>query len=233
MTLVLSPWRVPAEQPLLDARSVHVWRFRLDGAVSIDHLLNAEEHKRGARLRDERKARAWMLARGRLRQILAGYLGVEPGAVRFVTNAHGKPSLAEGSSAELAFNLSHAGVWGLCAVSAGSEVGIDIERIDATLDHERLAARFFSPAENARLAACPQARRRREFYRIWTRKEAWLKGKGGGFSAPDLALDPVLLACCCASDGIWRLRNFPVARQYLAAVAVHSRVTSVQRWLIL
>lgn len=230
MPLVLSSWQSPAEQPQLDARSVHLWRFRLDSTVSFEALLNADERQRAGRLRDQRKARAWVVARGRLRQILAGYVDEAPEAVSFVVSGQGKPRLAVDAKAALAFNLSHAGDWGVCAVTAGSEVGIDVERVDRTLDYQPLAARFFSPAENVRLAACPSVRGRREFFRIWTRKEAWLKGKGGGFLEPDLTLDPVFLGSNCAKNDSWCLRSFPVARHHLAAVAVHPGVNRAQRW---
>lgn len=230
MSLPLPPWQSPAEQPQLDAFAVHLWRFRLDSRNSLDSLLNDEERKRAARLRDASKARAWIVARGRLRQILSSYVGCLPQEISFAVNAQGKPRLADDAGAAFAFNLSHTDAWGLCAVTAGSEVGVDIEWIDGALDYVRLATRFFSPAENSWIAACGPGRRRREFYRIWTRKEAWLKGKGGGFSEPDLALDPVFLGRNCASDGVWRLRSFPVTRDSLAAVAVQSAVTRIQRW---
>jgi len=230
MSLLLLPWQSPVGQPQLDVFTVHLWRFRLDSAVSFDPLLSDDERLRAGRLRDPRKSRAWVVTRGRLRQILAGYVDVPPEGLRFVVNAQGKPRLADEANAALTFNLSHSGDWGLCAVTAGSEVGVDIERIDRTLDYAQLAKRFFSPAEYARLDTCPAKRRKREFFRIWTRKEAWLKGKGGGFSEPDQALAPVFLGRNCACDGVWCLRSFPVARHYLAAVAVPPTVTRMQRW---
>lgn len=230
MSLELSPWSTPVEQPGLDAHSVHLWRFRLDVSAAQDFLLSDEERLRAERLRDPQKASTWVVARSSLRQILAGYVGIKPEELVFAVNAHGKPHLVDGQRADIRFNMAHSGEWGLCAVARGDDVGVDVERINGALDHARLAARFFSKEENARLMTVPASRRRREFFRIWTRKEAWLKAKGGGFSETQLALDPLFLDHCSVCDSVWQLRLFPVARHYLAAVAVRPEVSRLQRW---
>jgi 4'-phosphopantetheinyl transferase len=165
-----------------------------------------------------------------LRRILAGYLGRPPQSLRFEYGAAGKPRLAGDMAHLVAFNLAHSGEWGLCAVTNGFEVGVDIERVDMQLDFAKLAARFFSRNEWSRLEECAPPRRRRLFFRIWTRKEAWLKGRGGGFSEADQDLGPAHLAGCCTHDRNWWLRSFPVTRHYLAALAVPQEVSRVRRW---
>jgi 4'-phosphopantetheinyl transferase len=118
----------------------------------------------------------------------------------------------------------------MCAVTIGVDVGVDIERIDPQLDFEKLAAHFFSANERCWLQRASRHRRRRLFFRLWTRKEAWLKGEGSGFSTPDQDVDPVHLDGCCTFDGHWWLRSFPVARYYLATVAVPRKFSLLQRW---
>jgi 4'-phosphopantetheinyl transferase len=76
----------------------------------------------------------------------------------------------------------------------------------------------------------PKERRRRNFYRLWTRKEAWLKGKGGGFSEPILSLDPDHITGRSAFARDWWLTNVAVKRGYVAALAVSGRVASIERW---
>lgn len=230
MAFVLTPWLTAPAQPSLTDGAVHLWRFPLDGEAFLESLLDEEELQRARRLRSPEKARAFIAARARLRQILARYQGRPPQGLGFVYGAAGKPALADTAAGALSFNLAHSGHWGLCAVTAGCPVGVDIERIDPALAYEKLAARFFSAIENSSLQACPSQRRRRQFFRIWTRKEAWLKGRGGGFSDPDQDLGAAHLAGCCTHAGGWWLRSFPVGRHYLAALAVPRQSRLVRRW---
>ena len=230
MTLVLTPWQIPPSQPELLEQSVHLWRFPLDCQEPLEGLLDEQELLRFNRLRVPKKARNFVVARTRLRQILGSYLDLAPETLCFDYSPFGKPALASSIRSGLAFNLAHSGRWGLCAVTRGVEVGVDIEKVARQLDHEKLAAHFFSPCERNWLQAASQHRRKRLFFRIWTRKEAWLKGKGGGFSDPAQDIGPAHLAGCYTEDGNWWLRSFPVARHYLATLALPQEFSLLQRW---
>ena len=61
-----------------------------------------------------------------------------------------------------------------------------IELIRSEFDGERIAERFFSPAEIDALQALPEEERGVAFLTCWTRKEAFLKAWGDGLT---LALD--------------------------------------------
>lgn len=230
MVFALTSWQDPPTHPVLSEDEVHLWRFPLACREPLQNLLDAGEIQRAQRLRSPVKARAFITARARLRQILSGYLDLPPASLRFDYGPAGKPVLVSQGADGPAFNLAHSGAWGLCAVVKVGEVGVDIEQIDARLDFEPIAAAFFSPQEYDRLMACTAARRRRIFYRLWTRKEAWLKGRGIGFSDNSQELAPPHLEGCCTHDGHWWLRSFPVARHYLAALAVPHRVKRLRCW---
>jgi 4'-phosphopantetheinyl transferase len=230
MAFLLTPWQAAPARPTLAEDEVHLWRFPLVYREHLQAFLDEQELQRARRLRVPRKAQAFITARARLRQILARYLDQSPESLHFDYGTAGKPMLAGQMAEAPAFNLAHSGDWGLCAVAKGVAVGVDIERVDRSLDFTKLAAGFFSPTERNRLQACTMLRRRRLFFRIWTRKEAWLKGRGSGFSDPDQDLGTVHLSANCTHDGKWWLRSFPVTRHYLAALAVPKEFACLRRW---
>ena len=229
MPHTLTPWHAPPSILDLKSDEVHLWRFPLTCSNSLEHHLDEQDLQRAKRLRSPDKARAFVVARARLRQILSGYLDRDPQSLRFSYGPAGKPALV-GLVDSLSFNLAHSGNWGVCAVVGRGEVGVDVETINPALNYANLARRFFSETENQWLCACPEPRRLRCFYRIWTRKEAWLKGKGGGFSDPDQDIGLAHLVGSCTSDGSWWLRGFPLARYSLATLALSQEFSLVQRW---
>ncbi len=224
MSVLLSPWGDPPSTIKLARGEVHLWRFRIDLSADViaglKPLLSSDELLRAERLFDPLKSISFVAARGRLRQILARYLDLQPAAIEFSYGVQGKPRLAAESDQQLSFNLSHAGNWGLLAVASGLVVGVDIEKIDSQLEYEKMAGLVFSPAEVACLGQYARKRRRRAFYRIWTRNEARLKGQGGGFSTPSRM----------GQGTGWRIRSFSVHRDYLGALALATEVIKVQRW---
>lgn len=179
----------PSESFTLPPGEVHVWQLSLsldDRTVTMAwHTLSADERERAERFLLERVRRKFILARGQLRALLGRYTSVEPHGVQFEYGRDGKPELAgEAAASGLRFNLSHSGHRAFVALACGVAVGVDIELIRDTVRFERIAARFFSPFEAADLMALPDAERLEGFFRIWTCKEAYLKGRGIGLGSP-------------------------------------------------
>ena len=224
--------------PALGPGKVQLRLISLPGAVErlarLREYLSAEELQRGNRLLDREKRDRFLAGRAILREILAGYLGEEPGSIRLSEGEFGKPHLSDHLDADsITFNLSHAGDLLLVAVAAGSEVGVDLEqvRLDlADLPYRTMAERYFSPREQEDLFSLPASEQIDAFYRCWTRKEAYLKGTGTGFSQPsngfDMALLPDQPAALLAHRGApaevgkWSISDVQVPQGYCAAVAV-------------
>jgi 4'-phosphopantetheinyl transferase len=207
---------------------LHVWTIDLkiddevrDGLLAI---LSAEERERASKFAAQADSRRFIAARGGLRRILGRYTGADPAALSFTYGEFGKPALdAPFMTNELRFNLSHAGDIALCAVTEGCEVGIDIELVREKLDVERIAERFFSPAERKLIAEASDPSD--TFSRIWVRKEAYVKGTGRGVGA-DLTQftvspqgDVVPVEGPDEADADWVVREVPVPPGYRAAVA--------------
>jgi 4'-phosphopantetheinyl transferase len=118
-----------------------------------------------------------IVARAKLRQILAKYLGRSPLEIEISIGLQGKPQVAG-----IEFNLSHSGDLVIYAIS-DQPVGIDIERI-RSMDLTGIIQRFFAPSEFVAWQQLPLAEQEAAFFRNWTVKEAYLKAIGTGLYTP-------------------------------------------------
>lgn len=116
------------------------------------------------------KAREESLAAGLLFAAAMRRRGLTDGEMDRVTlRPAGKPVLADRS--DVWFSLSHSGRYVLCAVS-GRPVGADVQQLRPT----RLSlARRLHPAEREWLSRQPVEEQNAALFRLWTRKEAWVK----------------------------------------------------------
>ena len=138
----------------------------IEGALK---LLTEERRRKYLKLRNE-KARRECLAAGLLLRKVLEIHGVDLKTVH--TNDDGKPE-AEG----ICFNLSHSGNVVICAASKDN-VGCDIEKIGSA--PKRVAERFFCEDEIDWIESFANEDKNREFFRIWTMKESYLKMTGEG-----------------------------------------------------
>jgi 4'-phosphopantetheinyl transferase len=150
---------------------------------------------------------------GRLQQLAAGLLlrlalreeGVDLMTADITKNEHGKPMM-EG----LYFNISHSGDYIAVAI-ADYPVGIDVEiKTDPDL---KITERFYSEEEQraVRDAEDPQ----KEFRRLWTRKEAYVKCTGTGIY-DSVAKIPSLVE----RSGDYRIFTLQEEEEYTLSLAV-------------
>jgi 4'-phosphopantetheinyl transferase len=173
-------------------------------------LCDAERHRAG-RFRFERDRRRFIVARARLRELLAARLDVKPENVELAYGKNGKPALAHSS---WHFSVSHCGDLALFAFSTCGDIGIDIEEIRPLPEADAIAAQFFSPRERAAYLALAPRDRPLGFLKCWTRKEAVAKALGDGLSTPLDELDVSRVPG-------WRLHSFSPLPGFIAALACH------------
>ncbi len=160
-------------------------------------LLSAAEQEAYGRIRVPSRRTEYLLGRYATKTILSRYLAVPVGALAIEPDAQGKLRIAGPRvGARLAFNLSHSGDLLAIALSPQAEVGVDVELVNEGLsaELEAIAARHFCPAEQRALAHRDPAVRLREFFRMWTLKEAALKAIGAGLQLPLKAVDVAVAA---------------------------------------
>ena len=205
---------------------VHIWWLDLQSRPedADRSLLSAEEKERAGRYHFERHRNRFVLARALLRGLLGAYTGEDAGRVGLRLSSSGKPYLADRS--DLHFNLSHCEDRGVLAVARRS-VGVDLERIRDVPEALPIAEHLFAASETSALRTFPPEAQSEAFLRCWTRKEAFVKGKGEGLLTPltsfEVTLDSVprdLVLLDNPVQGKWRLHNLDAGPGWIGALAV-------------
>ncbi len=218
-----------AERYELNQLEVHVVCVDLNrasaGLPGLYERLSADERERAARFRIEKHRSRFVVGRAVLRGLLGRYTGRDPEAIQFIYGPNGKPSLSDHT---LHFNASHSEDRALYAFSQSHSLGVDIEFVRELPDFGTIAAKFFSPVENAQYRAEESAHKTAAFFRCWTRKEAFIKATGDGLSYPldqfDVSLGHPARLLAIGGDGAlaseWSLYHLTPAAGYIGALAI-------------
>jgi 4'-phosphopantetheinyl transferase len=207
---------------------IHVWHAALDRAETIlgklEPTLSLEEKARADRFHFVNDRNRFVVARGRLRELLGKYLQQAPASLQFSYEKYGKPSLAGGNaSSGLCFNVSHSAGLVVYAIARERNLGIDVEHVRPEFAGEDIAKRYFSARELTDLRTLPPEARVEGFFHCWTRKEAYMKATGMGLQIPLDSFAVSLLPGKPAQflGGVeprWHLDAYHPAEGYVAAV---------------
>jgi 4'-phosphopantetheinyl transferase len=199
-----------------------VWMVNTEtGNSSYSNLLGEAELRRADAFVRPQDRRDYEASHAALRLVLAKAVGGDPRELRFgrascplCGGPHGKPVLM--GPGMPSFSLSHTEGAALIAVST-REVGADIERIGRAESLESMV--HPREAEELRLAAAED--RPVAATRLWTRKEAYLKGLGTGVVGDGLSGDYIGTAPGpVRAPGDWVIIDVTVPAGLCAAVAV-------------
>jgi 4'-phosphopantetheinyl transferase len=215
---------------------VHLWLFSCSDFSDEKlgyylSLLSDDEKARIDGAKSEHRRRELLVSRGALREMLGLYLSMDPSSIVFEYNACGKPSLATPNQSGLEFNLSHSGDRLVIALTRDRQLGVDLERINPEMAEETSQEVVFTEEERRELASLPSDLALQGFFTAWTRKEAFIKATGEGFSADlqsfTVTVDPRKPAELWMCDGTplqdWRIESLDLFPGYASALAVRGR----------
>ncbi len=176
-----------APAPLLSGDDLHLWLLPLPIEhealrQTIEKLPAAAERASAARRVFAADRLRQIQSRGLLRHLLGYYLARDPQGLDFTTNDYGKPALS--TAGGLQFNLSHCRDRVLIGLTRRLPIGVDLERIRPLPNRYALATHCCSADELNWLAGRSASDQDRDFFRIWTAKEAVLKTLGTGLARP-------------------------------------------------
>lgn len=220
------PHVVPLASPV---PGIGLWWCALDAPAArletCESYLSDAEHARAGRFGRRELRDRYVVGRGSLRAILGRTLGIDPAEVPIVRGVRGRPQLA--GDASLDFNVSHTGSVAIVGTLRNARIGVDVERIDRTINVAGIARKFLT--ENERLAIAPldADAARRAVLTLWTCKEAMSKATGDALAAPFPSLDVDLRGGRTLRDGPgeyrprrWSLHAAAVPSDHVATVAV-------------
>ncbi|RDD84465.1 hypothetical protein DVZ84_34955 [Streptomyces parvulus] len=165
------------------ARGVRVWSARTDRPAAqeealLDLLTPAERERYAGMPREARSP--YVTAHALLRLGVARVLEVAPRRLHVVRDAVGRPVVP--AAPWLRLSLSHTRGAVLVGCSAGSPLGLDVERVRPVRGERELAARVLDPADLTRWSRLARPAARPALFARWTCKEAVLKGLGTGLA---------------------------------------------------
>ncbi len=219
----IHPSRRFTSPPALSKGMVHLWLLTIDDhhASEMQLLLSDDERRRAARYAFDRDRAQFIICRGALRSLLAGYLNRPAQSITFNYAPGGKPFIAPARGEHaIEFNLSHTQGVAAIAVACDRPVGVDVEHIREIAWSDAIATRYFAPADRDAIERLPSDERPLAFHRIWTAREAELKvtGEGlAGLTASAPAIPPTTTihqltilshncVACVAATGEWEMK---------------------------
>lgn len=217
-------WRLPAGDHRDGA--VELWAVcpsEIGDGDLDESILDPAERDRAARLVRAPDRRAFVAAHVLLRQLLAERLRCATTELTFSRarcpvcgGPDGRPIL-DLPDPSIHFSLARSADLVLVGL-AQVPVGVDVEALanDRTLDS---VVSLLHPAERDEIIAAGPAERGEVFTRLWTRKEAYLKGLGAGI-AHDLNTEYLGTQQPTAMPPDWEILEVPVPAGYAAAAAV-------------
>jgi 4'-phosphopantetheinyl transferase len=191
----------------MNQTGIDLWQLPLDGGSEAVNaalrVLCTDERAHFRQFGNSRLAWVFAIRRAYRRVILARYLEIEPLEVRVHDTLSGKPEFPDPLT-NLHFSASHSNGRGILSVSKQFQIGADIEHL-RPIDTNTLAARILSPSERWEFDSVEPDARNSCMFRVWTGKEALIKGIGVGLDLHDLPLIDLPMA---PAPGGWNPAGF-------------------------
>jgi 4'-phosphopantetheinyl transferase len=191
-----------------------------DGDVGrLERLLSDAERSRAERCVPAVRRR-FIIGRGRLRLLLAAFVGAPAEALDLRVGSHGKPALGGRFAGRCHFNLTHSRDRGMVAFSWESPVGIDLEILAPSHTPQwadMMAGSILGADEMRRWRELPDPLKPAALLEHWVVKEAIVKASGRGIGAGlrhvPLPVSPARIALPRAQEAVGvRLARIPPVR---------------------
>ncbi len=184
--MVENYWTNPPTILHLPENEIHLWLCKFEHLKSsvkfLNGILSSDQKKKASKFVFEKDRISYIISNGLLRKLLASYTGISMMNIKFIYNDFGKPLLINNNN--IKFNLSHSNEYCLIGINRNDNIGVDIEWINKNIAIDDIAGNYFSNNEINKFNSVKPNHKITSFYKIWTRKEAFIKAVGKGLSIP-------------------------------------------------
>ncbi len=213
---------------------VHIWQANLkrlsQNPKNFSEYLSPNEKEKAERLKFTHDRDQYILRHYLLRLILCKYCTCQPNELIFRFNDYQKPFISLPQPEENKFNMSYSDDFMIVGISKQNDVGIDIEKVREISNLEDIAYDNFSQPELEYFNSEPD--KKTAFFKIWTRKEAFIKAVGNGIYFPlksfCIEIDPsgsyenLTIMKNPAESKLWKTIALKVPDNHIASLAVKS-----------
>lgn len=148
--------------------------------IPLFQMLSTAEKEKASSLPEGKPKILYITRRSLIRCVLSDYMGMYPPDIQIQRDSLGKPYIQD---SEIYFSFSHSRNMVGIAVSKKASVGIDVQVMKGKCKMDLLKNSIFSSNEQAAFhKARGEDEERSLFFDIWTRKEAFIKCIGTGFT---------------------------------------------------
>ena len=175
----------------LASREIHLWFccgttwMDLFPTQALKDILSCQEYEKHQKFRCTKAQKQYAQTRIMLRTLLSHYEPtIFPQAWHFVEGPYGKPYVANFLSVPLFFNVTHTENLVVVALSRYPSLGIDAEHIHKQRPILDVASFCLTRQEKLAWDELDSMDKRKNFFSLWTMKEAWVKALGRGMSIP-------------------------------------------------
>lgn len=178
---------VPTPKKSPEKGEVHLWYLASGDlhqktSAALINTLSNDERVRQDSFHFAHDAHNFACARGFLRSLLGAYCNRSPALLQFRYGKQGKPTLLHDN--RVSFNLSHSGEHIVVGIThKANDLGVDIESFRHIEDFNNIL-NVLHPREKEFITAQIAPIQQKQFFRLWTCKEAVIKATGEGLSCP-------------------------------------------------
>ncbi|MDI1232598.1 MAG: 4'-phosphopantetheinyl transferase superfamily protein [Methylobacter sp.] len=222
----------------LNIDTIEIWHGNIvaddEHYQSCWRVLDAAEQAQAEKFKHDWLRKRYVEVHGRLRNVLAQTLNLPPEKISIKKAEHGKPYLAD--NPELVFNLSHSANTMVIAVGWNCQLGVDVECCKPRASLAALVDKCFAEEEIAYWNQLPEAQKTVEFYRFWTRKEAFVKatGRGIGLGLNHCVVNPenqagfLRVPVNCGQAAMWQVRDIALGLGICSALVTDKEIAGVK-----
>jgi len=222
----------------MNTDTIQVWHGNIAADIAdyqnYWRVLDGAERAHAEKMKNDVLHKRYVEVHGRLRIILAQMLNEPPGQINIKKTEHGKPYLAD--TPELVFNLSHSASAMVVAVGWNCQLGVDIEYCQPRGSLAGLVEKCFAEEEIAYWNKLTEDQKTIEFYRFWTRKEAFVKatGRGIGLGLNRCVINPenpvgfLRVPGDCGQAAIWHVLDMALEPDVCSALVTDKNIVDVR-----